>query len=284
MEYDTWSTEQESATVAVDGHDLDVAYYDAGEGEPVVFCHGIPTSSFLWREVATALTGEYRVIVPDMIGYGNSAQHDGFDRSIRAQEAMISGLLDQLDVGPVTFVGHDLGGGVGLRYAVHEPEAVDSLVLSNAVCYDSWPIETIVDLGLPSTVESMSVDDLQEMLDEMFREGVVGEADDAFIEGMKAPWNSEEGLISLSRNAIGTNTSHTTEVDPSEIEATTLLLWGADDEFQPISYAERLESDIPDAELVGLDPANHWVVEDQTDAYRRELRLFLDNQTEGISN
>ncbi|MFW6320337.1 MAG: alpha/beta fold hydrolase [Halohasta sp.] len=276
MKYDTWSTEQESTTVTVDGHDLDVAYYDEGDGEPVVFCHGIPTSSFLWRDVATDLADDYRVIAPDMVGYGNSAQHDGFDRSIRAQEAMISDLLDQLAVDPVTFVGHDLGGGVGLRYAVHEPEAVDRLVLSNAVCYDSWPIQQIVDLGLPSTIESMSVDDVQGMLDGMFREGVVGEADEAFVAGMKAPWASEAGRISLSRCAIATNTNHTTEVDPSAVEARTLLLWGADDEFQPIEYAERLETDISDAELVGLDGAGHWVVEDRPEAYREELRAFLE--------
>lgn len=114
----------------------------------------------------------------------------------------------------------------------------------------------------------------------MFREGLVSDdPDEAFIEGMKIPWNSEQGLVSLSRNAIGTNTSHTTEIDPSEIEARTLLLWGADDEFQPITYAEQLKADIPDAELIGLDPANHRVVEDQTNAYRRELRQFLDNNT-----
>jgi pimeloyl-ACP methyl ester carboxylesterase len=280
MEYDTWSAEQESTNVTVDGHTLNVSYYDEGEGDPVVFLHGIPTSSFLWRDVATELADEYRVIVPDMVGYGNSDHDDSFDRSIRAQEEMISDLLNGLNVGPVTFVGHDLGGGVGLRYAVHEPDAVENLVLSNAVCYDSWPIQQIVDLGLPSTIESMSVDDLQGMIDEMFRGGLYSDdVDEAFIEGMKVPWNNEQGLVSLSRNAIGTNTSHTTEVDPSEITARTLLLWGVDDEFQPISYAERLEKDISDAELVGLDNANHWVIEDRTDAYRNELREFLDSET-----
>jgi pimeloyl-ACP methyl ester carboxylesterase len=226
------------------------------------------------------LADEYRVIVPDMVGYGNSDHDDSFDRSIRAQEEMISDLLNGLNVGPVTFVGHDLGGGVGLRYAVHEPDAVENLVLSNAVCYDSWPIQQIVDLGLPSTIESMSVDDLQGMIDEMFRGGLYSDdVDEAFIEGMKVPWNTEQGKISLSRNAIGTNTSHTTEIDPSEITARTLLLWGVDDEFQPISSAERLEKDISDAELVGLDNANHWVIEDRTDAYRNELREFLDSET-----
>ncbi len=124
MDYDTWSENQETATVTVDGHDLEVAYYDDGDGDPVVFCHGIPTSSFLWREIAPPLADEYRVIAPDMVGYGNSAMHDGFDRSIRAQEEMIVALVDELGLETLSFVGHDLGGGVGLRYAAHNLDTV----------------------------------------------------------------------------------------------------------------------------------------------------------------
>ncbi len=276
MDHETWTDRQETTTCDVDGHDLDVAYYDEGSGTPVLFLHGIPTSSYLWHDVAPALTDEFRVVAPDMVGYGNSAMHDGFDRSIRAQEAMIDSLLGELDLDAVSFVGHDLGGGVGLRYAAHEPERVSKLVLSNAVCYDSWPIETIVDLGLPETIDGMDVDELQGMLRKLLRNTLYGEdPGEEFVEAMLAQWDSEEALVSLSRNAIGTNTSHTTEVDPSEIEAETLLLWGAEDEFQPIEYAERLERDIPDAELVGLGRANHWVPEDRPEAYLNRLEGFL---------
>ncbi|MDJ1431466.1 alpha/beta hydrolase [Halostagnicola sp. A-GB9-2] len=268
MEYETWSDRQESTTVPVDEHELEVAYYDEGSGDPLVFLHGIPTSSFLWRAVAPELTAEYRVIVPDMVGYGNSAMHDGFDRSIRAQEVMIDGLLDELNLESVSCVGHDLGGGVGLRYAVHEPGSVSKLVLSNAVCYDSWPIERIVDLGLPATIEDMSVDELQKLLREIYQQTLYGEdPSDEFIDGMIAQWDSEEARVSLSRNAIGTNTSHTTEIDPTEITAETLLLWGSEDAFQPIEYAERLKDDISNADLVGLDEANHWVPEDRPETY-----------------
>ncbi|ADB61080.1 alpha/beta hydrolase fold protein [Haloterrigena turkmenica DSM 5511] len=276
MDYETWADDQETATVTVDEHDLEVAYYDDGDGEPVLFCHGIPTSSYLWRDVAPPLSDDYRVIAPDMVGYGNSAMHDGFDRSIRAQEAMIDGLVDELGLESITFVGHDLGGGVGLRYAAHNPDAVERLALSNAVCYDSWPIEAIIDLGLPSTIAEMSVDDARELLEDIFRDTRYDEPEEAFVDGMLAPWDSEEAVISLSRNAIGTNTSHTTEIDPSEITARTLLLWGAEDEFQPVEYAERLEDDIADAELVGLDEASHWVMADRPDAYAERLREFLD--------
>ncbi|WP_254769333.1 alpha/beta fold hydrolase [Salinilacihabitans rarus] len=276
MDYESWAENQETSTVSVDEHDLEVAYYDDGDGEPVLFCHGIPTSSFLWRDVVPSLADEYRVIAPDMVGYGNSAMYDGFDRSIRAQEEMVDGLVDELGLETVSFVGHDLGGGVALRYAAHRPDAVETLVLSNAVCYDSWPIETIVTLGLPSTINEMSVDDARELLEGMFRETRYDDPDGAFVEGMLAPWDSDEAIVSLSRNAIGTNTSHTTEIDPSEIAARTLLLWGVEDEFQPIEYAERLEDDISGATLVGVDEASHWVMADRPDAYTDHLREFLD--------
>ncbi|WP_245699022.1 alpha/beta fold hydrolase [Halopelagius longus] len=271
-----WTERQESATVTVDGHDLDVAYYDEGEGNPVVFLHGIPTWSFLWRDVAPTLEDERRVIVPDMVGYGNSSMEDSFDRSIRAQEQMIDGLLDELDIETISFVGHDLGGGVGLRYASHRPDVVEELVLSNSIAYDSWPIQTIVDLGLPSKINEMSVDDVQEMLDDLFRQTLFSDdPSEEYVEGMKAQWQSEEAAISLSRNAIATNTNHTTEIDYENISAETLLLWGTNDEFQPVSYAERLKEDLSDAELEGLDDANHWVMQDRPDAYREELRSFL---------
>lgn len=274
--YEAWTEAQDTTTVSVDGHDLDVAYYDEGSGDPVVFLHGIPTNSSLWRDVIPPITEERRAIVPDMVGYGNSSMHDGFDRSIRAQEEMIAGLLSTLDVRPVSLVGHDLGGGVFLRYAVDNPNAVEQLVLSNSIAYDSWPIQLITDLGLPETARETSVEELQGMFDGLFRDTLYGDdPSEEFLEGMKAPWNSEEGVTSVVRNASATNTSHTTEIDPGAVTAETLLLWGAEDEFQSIDWAERLQEDIDGAELIGLDDANHWVMEDRPDAYREELSAFL---------
>lgn len=274
--YAEWTAAQETAPVTVDGHELDVAYYDEGSGDPVVFLHGIPTNSYLWRDVIGPIAAERRVIVPDMIGYGNSSMFDGFDRSIRAQEEMITELLSTLDVRSPSLVGHDLGGGVFLRYAAHHPDAVDELVLSNSIAYDSWPIQLITDLGLPETARETGVEELQAMLDDLFRDTLHGsEHSEAFLDGMTTPWHSEAGVTSLVRNAISTNTNHTTEIDPGTVEARTLLLWGADDQFQSIEWAERLQADIETAELIGLDDANHWVMEDRPDAYRDELADFL---------
>jgi len=111
MDHERWSEAQKRTTVVVDGKELEVAYRDEGSGEPVVFLHGIPTWSFLWRQVAPRLEGEFRTIVPDLVGYGNSDRREGFDRSIRAQEQALAGLVEELDLDRFHVVAHDIGGG-----------------------------------------------------------------------------------------------------------------------------------------------------------------------------
>jgi pimeloyl-ACP methyl ester carboxylesterase len=281
-DHEAWTAAQTETTVSVDGHDLTMAYRDSAgvadapatdEDDPVVFLHGIPTWSYLWSGVVPPLEGDLRAVVPDLVGYGNSARHSGFDRSIRAQEEAVLGLLDHLGVESASFVAHDIGGGVALRVAANHPERVDRLVVSNAVCYDSWPVEFVTDLGLPGTA-STDTDELEATLDGAFADGTVGEADPAFVAGMKAPWLREDGPRALARAAVATNTNHTTELDYDAITADTLCLWGADDVMQPLSYGERLADDTG-GRVVELDDAYHWVVEDRPTAYREELAAFL---------
>ena len=288
-DYDAWSDAQEETTVTVDGHDLAMAYYyDDGDGsgggddgndgeesdsEAVVFLHGIPTNSFLWRRFAPAIADERRVIAPDLVGYGNSAAHDGFDRSIRAQEQALGDLLEELGLESVSLASHDIGSGVALRYAAHHPERVEKLVVSNGTCYDSWPVEFITSLGLPST-EAMDGAEFEGTVESAFGQGTYGEADSTFVSGMTTPWLREGGQRAFARAAVSTNTSHTTEIPYGDIDADLLCLWGANDDFQPIEYGERLADEVG-GEVVALDEAYHWVTEDRPDAYREELEAFL---------
>ena len=276
MNHENWADGQEETSVTVDNHELSVAYRDDGEeGDepPVVFLHGIPTWSFLWREIAPEIADGRRVIAPDLLGYGNSAMDDGFDRSIRAQEEMFADLLSQLGTERVSIVSHDIGGGVALRYAAHNPDTVEKLVCSNAVCYDSWPVEFISDLGLPDTAET-DLDDVEEQVSSAFSLGTYDDPDPAFVEGLTEPWITEEGRTSLARCAVATNTNHTTEIDYDAITADLLCLWGAEDSFQSIEYGERLAAEL-DGEVRALDEAYHWVMEDRTETYVEELSTFL---------
>ncbi|MFB6118435.1 alpha/beta fold hydrolase [Halosegnis sp.] len=276
MDHAAWTDAQSSVTVDVDGHDVEMAYYEAGptDADPLVFLHGVPTWGYLWRRVAPAFTDEYRVVVPDLVGYGNSENGEGFDRSIRAQEQALAGLLSALDIETCSLVAHDIGGGVALRFAAHQPERVDQLVCSNVVCYDSWPVDFIVETGLPKTAQ-LSDEELDGQLDFAFADGAYGEADPEFVAGMKYPWLERDGgKVALARAAVSTNTNHTMEIPYDDITADLLCLWAEDDQMQPIQYGEQLAEDVG-GEVIRLNEAFHWVPEDRGEGYREELQSFL---------
>lgn len=280
MNYLDWSEKQRHTSVIVDGHDLDLAYYEAGadrDGPPVVLLHGIPTWSYLWRDAAPAL-GEHRhVFAPDLPGYGNSARGDGFDRSVRAATAALADFLASATAHrTVDLVGHDIGGAVALRYAAARPDAVGRLVLSNAACFDSWPVEVINDLGAPGVTAGWTDEELDDRLEYLFVDGAYDEADPSWVAGMKSPWTVPGGRTDLARAAVATNTNHTTEIAYGEVTADLLCLWGAEDGLQPVENAQRLVSETAgDGRVLRLDRAAHWVTHDRPDDYGDHLLDFL---------
>ena len=256
-----------------------VAYTDIGQGQPLILLHGIPTWSFLYKNMINDLSQSYRVIAPDFLGHGWSDQRDRFDRSIEVQARMILRLMEHLQIEQAHFIGHDTGGGVSLILAIHHPEKIHKLILSNIVAYDSWPIEDMLALGNPEWA-SKSVEEIKEFLVEGYEQGLSNPAQltETFKEGIVAPYTSEQGKISLIRNASSLNTNHTTALMDrhGEISAETLCLWGVDDPWQTITDGERLASEIPNARLVRLENASHWVQQDAPDRYVSEVLKFLN--------
>src|SRR5918995_5327145 len=75
-----------------------VAYYEEGEGKLLLLLHGCPFSSYIWRKVIPLLSPRYRCLAPDLLGLGDTETPEGTDWSLRAQTAMVVGLLDALGV------------------------------------------------------------------------------------------------------------------------------------------------------------------------------------------
>jgi haloalkane dehalogenase len=119
----------ESAYRTYDG--LRLAHLDEGEGPPVVFFHGEPTWSFLWRHVIPPVRAAgYRCIAPDLPGFGRSDKPVEIDwYSYDRHTDSVAALLEHLDVLGATAVVHDWGGPVGLRLAVEHPERIARLVV-----------------------------------------------------------------------------------------------------------------------------------------------------------
>jgi len=124
-----------------------LAYIDEGEGDAIVFIHGNPTSSYLWRNIAPNFNSSHRVIVPDLMGMGDSEKLDGIDNpgySFNGQYDYLEEFLDQLNLGQqIHLVIHDWGCGLGLKYARLHSDSILSISFMEGVTvpltWDQWP-------------------------------------------------------------------------------------------------------------------------------------------------
>jgi haloalkane dehalogenase len=131
--------------VIVNGHEM--AYVETGAGDPIVFLHGNPTSSYLWRNIIPHLEGLGRCIAPDLIGMGDSAKLEpsGPDRYTYAEHrTYLDGFLDSVGVGEnAVFVIHDWGSALGFDWACDHPDRMQGLAYMEAivrpVSWDDWP-------------------------------------------------------------------------------------------------------------------------------------------------
>src|ERR1700693_2768795 len=107
-------------------------YMEAGEGVPVVLLHGFPETSYAWRHQVPELAKKYRVIAPDLRGYGETDKpSSGYDKRTMATD--LRELMFALNIPKIALVGHDRGARVATRFAKDHPEAMDRLVVMDNV-------------------------------------------------------------------------------------------------------------------------------------------------------
>lgn len=127
--------------------DLTMAYEEVGSGDPIVFLHGNPTSSYLWRNVIPHLSGSYRCIAPDLVGMGDSDKlpDSGPGRyTFVEHREYLDAFLDAMDLGDrVTLVLHDWGSGLGFDWANRNRDRVLAIAYMEAIVqtitWDAWP-------------------------------------------------------------------------------------------------------------------------------------------------
>lgn len=117
------------------GHGEVLSVTDVGRGPTVVFSHGTPTWSFEWRHMLQALSGSYRCIAPDHLGFGLSARPTGADYRPEAHARRFAQLLEKLELERYRLVVHDFGGPFALDAAFRAPERVQSLTVINSFAW-----------------------------------------------------------------------------------------------------------------------------------------------------
>ena len=128
----------------VDVLDSAMTYVDTGDGDPVVFLHGNPTSSYLWRNVIPHLSGQARCLAPDLIGMGDSGKAPGGSYRFADHARYLDAWFDAVGLTErVVLVGHDWGSALGFDWACRHPERVKGVAYMEGIVrpmtWDEWP-------------------------------------------------------------------------------------------------------------------------------------------------
>jgi pimeloyl-ACP methyl ester carboxylesterase len=241
-----------------------VRWLEHGTGSPVVLVHGIPTSPRLWRHVMPLVRG--RSLAWEMAGYGTSTPDgDRHDLGLTAQAERLLRWLDARAIEKPVLVGHDLGGGVAQIAAARRPDRFAGIVLTNAVCYDSWPIPSVRAMRrgagmlrrLPQTALYPTIvalihrghDDRQRAL-----------------ESIGVHWQhyvAHGAARSLMRQVTALDARDTMAVSDrlASLGLPARVVWGTADQFQKLEYGERLASDLGTT-VTRIEGGKHFTPED----------------------
>jgi haloalkane dehalogenase len=261
-----------------------MSYIDEGRGRPIVFVHGAPTWSYMWRHLIRGLAPWHRCIAPDHLGFGLSEKRPEYDYRLETQAERFERLMLGLNLRDITLVVHDSGGPIGLSFAQNYPGRVRELVLFNTYM---WPLRenrtamrlaTLVGHPLnrfyfralnatpgfimpglfadrhriPKPTQMQYLEPFRGFDD---REGLYG-----MIQGLKS---AESWLRVLwdRREAIS--------------QKRTLILWGQKDPMFTRSYLERWQEAMEYSETVEFPWVGRFVPEEAARTAVDEIRWFI---------
>jgi 2-hydroxymuconate-semialdehyde hydrolase len=263
-----------------------IAYVDRGSGPAVVLLHGFPTSSVLWRDVGPALADSFRVVAPDLLGYGRSDQPEDAPLHPRAQATYVRELLADLGIERFAAVGHDLGGAVAQLLALDG--GVDALCLLDAAAFDAWPIEGVRMLqgATPEQEEREfvgSIIDLTFDLGVERKEVVTQELLSAFREPFTADAAAAHAFFRAARAIDGVGLAGR-EAELAALDLPTLLVWGEDDPFLGAELADRLAATLARPAQVLLPGRSHFTPLEAAEDVTPLLSQFLGTHLLGRSH
>ncbi|MEV6201154.1 haloalkane dehalogenase [Streptomyces sp. NPDC051771] len=247
-----------------------VHYVDEGVGPPIVFCHGSPTWSFLYRDIVKELRGRYRCIAVDYLGFGLSERPAGYGYTIAEHTAVLGELIDHLRLDDFVLMGQDWGGPIGLGAAVPRADRVRGIVLGNTAF---WPIEQLANRAFSVVMSSRPLQRRileRNLLVERFLLGRGGPAlTAAEADHYRMAQPTEEARRGLAAMPGEIRAARPLLEDlardvPARLGAKpALAIWGMRDVvFRPRACLPRVRSAFTRLDVVELRHAKHFIQED----------------------
>ena len=272
------TTERPEIGQSVEANGIRTNYLEAGSGdETVVLVHGSGpgvTSYANWRLVIPALAEHWRVVAPDMVGFGFSDRPEDVTYSLQTWADQTVGVMDALGIDKAHLVGNSFGGAIALRIATQHPDRVGKLVLMGSM---GVPFEITEGLdavwGYEPSVENMkkvlgyftySAEAINDSLAKSRYEGSIQEGfQEAFSAMVPAPRQRWVEAMTIPDEEL------------KKLPHRTLIVHGREDQVIPVSNSYYLEGILQDADLSVWSKCGHWSMIERNADFNRQVRDFF---------
>ncbi|MGY0499442.1 alpha/beta fold hydrolase [Nocardia sp. FBN12] len=255
-----------------------IRIYERGQGEPVLFIHGLFANAAAWRKVVPRLADSYRCITVDLpFGAHRIPMAPDADLTPLGIAGTIADLIETADLGAVTLVGNDGGGMLSQLVVAHRPERIARLVLTPCDAYENFPpplfdyvcwMARVPGAG-PLTGRLLRLPAVrQTYARSRFGFGglsinpICGELIDHYLYGMTHDRGVRRDTVEFLR-AVDSRYTIDAATRFSSTRLPVLIAWAEEDRFFPFEHAKRLAEDFPNARLESIANSLTWVAEDQ---------------------
>jgi len=277
-------------------------YVKRGEGRPILFLHGFPQFWFLWRRQLAELGDEHAVYAPDMRGYNLSCRPEDVEAyRMRHLVADVRELVEQLDLAPLTLVGHDWGGIVSWAFAMKYTEMLERLVVIDGPPPFTWirdlrespkqreAVNYMLEFSKPSPgPEDMLMANEFSLMDDLLvriggREARLSDAERAIYHDAWARPGALRGGLNYYRAArmgdqiaaAGVPGEYASKIASQTVDVPTLVIWGENDVALLPSLTRGLSEWVPELRVEIISGAGHWVPYERPEQVNSLIRQFV---------
>lgn len=242
-------------------------YIDEGSGTPILFCHGNPTWSFLYRGIVTRLRDRFRCVAVDYLGFGLSDRPDRYSYTIEEHARTVGELVDHLGLDGFVVMGQDWGGPIGTAVACERADRVSGVVLGNTWFWPAtWNFKLFSSIMSSRPMQRRILEDnffVEKMSLAMTRK-LTEQEKDHYRKVQPTP-EARKGVAEMPKQIVGASPllgRLSREVPEKLGSKPALFVWGMKDlGFRP-SMLSRLRATFPDHIVVELPNAKHYIQED----------------------
>ncbi|WP_134321822.1 alpha/beta fold hydrolase [Cumulibacter soli] len=249
-----------------------------GSGPALVFLHGTPWSSRLWRPIADALAHRFTVYLWDMPGYGMSSKEPSHGVDLGTQGQLFADLLEHWGLARPHVIAHDFGGAVALRSRLLHGAMYASLCLVDVVALAPWgsPYFNLVKAHA-SVFEQLPPAVHRGALEAYIRGASYGGLRPEDLRMLAEPWLTESGQGAFYRQIAQADERFTTEIEQlyASIVEPVHIVWGEEDAWVPPDRAQRLHAAIPHSSITMIPGAGHLIQLDAPAALAADLAEWM---------